>query len=512
MCNSKKDGGKRCKMSKERRAKRNETRRRKYAEYRFIQNQTSEHQEWVSEADVGLAQFANDCTPEGFKSLNEEIAKLDPEDASPEAKELLSRRRQVEWSRQFEESRRIEEANGRQNDISTLYQKLPEASEFDDEQFDSIVSNVRYYKERMAARMTRKDKDFSAPVSAAVWDKYLDNTEENLKSEGVYDEEAQGIIAKLRNSEVPDTISLNTYSSIGGYVKQAKEEQDGQIRTAADYADTDEATARRYFEAYRKQYQDIAKNDPENTPDAPAHWVSGRFKDSGMVKQRDSSIAPADNASMYAIYRLRADENALPQEAKLNRNIASIDLETATAKGDNAMSTDNGRIIEVGIVEYNPQGKEIGRYSQLVRPETEFLEKNGTGAQEVHNIAPSDLDGQPTWDEVKGDVMDKLRGRIMLAQNIGFENSWMTKKSEEFKNTPLANIDTLETARKHFEMPAYKLSNICAEVGVPYTNGHRATHDAEVTGEAHFKARRRIAEEWMASPARRNAPALNLGI
>lgn len=511
MCKSKKDGGKRCRMSQERRARRNETRRRKYAEHRFIQNQETEHKAWINEADAGLAQFANDCTPEGMKALDEAISNLNPEDDSPEAKELIARRRQVEWSRQFEESRRVEEENGRQNDISTLYQKLPESAGFDDDEFDSIVNNVRYYKERMAARMTRKDKDFSAPVSEGAWKKYLDTTEENLKAEGVYDDEAQGIIAKLRNMDTPDTISLSSYSSIGKYIGQAKEEQEGQIRTAADYADTDEATARRYFDAYRKQYQEIAKNDPDNTPDAPAHWVAGRFKDSGMVKQRDSSIAPADNASMYAIYRLRADEKALPPEAKLNRNIASIDLETATASGQNAMSADNGRIIEVGIVEYNPQGQEVGRYSQLVRPETEFLEKNGTGAQEVHNIAPSDLDGQPTWEEVKGEVMNKLRGRIMLAQNAGFENDWLSKKSEEFKATPKAVIDTLEIARKHFEMPAYKLSNICAEVGVPYTNGHRATHDAEVTGEAHFKARKRIAEEWMSSPARKNAPALNLG-
>lgn len=510
MCNSKKHGGKRCQMSKERRARRNEKRRKDYAENKFVQNQTTEHSAWINEADTAIAQFNQDCTPEGMKALDAEIASLNMDDDSDEAKALLARRRQVQWTRQFEESRRIEEENGRQHDISSLHQKLPDAEGFDDAQFDSIVENVRFYKERMAARMTRRDKDFSAPVSPAAWNKYLDSTEKTLQNEGVYDDEAQALVAKLRASDPPDTISMNSYSSIPDYIAQAKEEQNGQIELAADYADTNADTAKRYFEGYRQQYQDIAAQDPDNTPDVPAHWVAGRFKDSGMVKQRDSSIAPADPASMYALYRIRADDDAIPSELKHHRNIASIDLETATAKGENAMAIDNGRIIEVGIVEYTPQGKEIGRYSQLVRPETEFLEKNGTGAQEIHNIAPSDLDGQPTWDEVKGTVMDNLRGRIMLAQNIGFENKWLREKSKEFEDTKISGVDTLEVARKHFEMPAYKLSNICAEVGVAYTNGHRATHDAEVTGEAYFKARRRISNEWFASPARKNAPALNL--
>lgn len=510
MCNSKKQGGKRCQMSKERRAKRNEKRRKSYADNKFIQNQTNEHTTWVNEADAGIAQFNADCTPEGMKALDAEIATLDAEDDSVEAKALLARRRQVQWTQQFEESRRIEEENGRQKDIANLHQKLPEASGFDEAEFDSVVDNVRTYKERMAARMTRRDKDFSAPVSPAAWDKYLDTTEATLQDKGVYDEEAQALVAKLRASDPPDTISMSSYSSIAGYITQAKEEQNGQIQTAADYADTDPETAKRYFEGYRQQYQEMAAKDSENTPEAPAHWVSGRFKDSGMVKQRDSSIAPADPASMYALYRIRADENAIPAELKHNRNIASIDLETATAKGENAMAIDNGRIIEVGIVEYTPQGKEVGRYSQLVRPETEFLEKNGTGAQEIHNIAPSDLDGQPTWNEVKDTVVSNLRGRIMLAQNLGFENKWLTEKSKEFEEMKISGVDTLEVARKHFEMPAYKLGNICAEVGVPYTNGHRATHDAEVTGEAFFKAKRRIRDEWFASPARKNAPALNL--
>lgn len=510
MCQSKNHGGRRCVLSKERRARRNEKRRAQYATEKFVAKQTEAHEEWLSEEDAAIKQFQNDSTPTGLAELKAQVEALSPEDKSDEAKALIARYRQVSWAAQFEESRRIEEENGRQNDISTLFQKLPEAEGFDDDEFDSIVTNVRYYKERMAARMTRSDKDFSKPVTAEAWNKYLDTTEETLKENNVYDEEAQEVIAKLRAGEAPDTISLSSYSSIKDYITQAKTEQDKQFSTAADLIGAKKEDVSRYFEAYRKQYQEIEKNDPENAPTVPAHWVAGRFKDSGMVKQKDSSIAPADNASMYALYRIRVDQEALPSSIVERRNIASIDLETAAAKGESAAAVNNGRIIEVGIVEYTPEGKEVGRYSQLIRPETEFLEKHGTGAQHVHNIAPEDLDGQPTWDEVKHEVIKNLKGRTLLAQNTDFEKRWLSGKSEEFKNAVPPNADTLEVARKHLEIPTYKLGNICAEVKVPYTDGHRATHDAEVTGEAYFKMQRRIREEWLASPARRNAPKLNL--
>lgn len=510
MCQSKEHGGRRCQLSKERRARRNKKRRDQYAENKFVEKQTEAHNEWLGEADAAIKQFQNDSTPAGLATLKAQVDALSPDDKSDEAKALIARYRQVAWAAQFEESRLKEDANGRQNDISTLFQKLPESEGFDDDEFDSIVTNVRYYKERMAARMTKSDKDFSKPVTQEAWNKYLDATEETLKENDVYDEEAQETMARLRAGEVPDTISLSSYSSIGSYITQAKTEQQKQLATAADLIGASPENVSRYFEAYRKQYQEIAKNDPANAPTVPAHWVAGRFKDSGMVKQKDSSIAPADNASMYALYRIRVDQEALPSSIVERRNIASIDLETAAAKGESAAAVNNGRIIEVGIVEYTPEGKEIGRYSQLIRPETEFLEKHGTGAQHVHNIDPSDLDGQPTWEEVKAEVVSRLQGRTLLAQNTDFEKRWLSGKSEEFKNAIPPNADTLEVARKHFEMPTYKLGNICAEVRVPYTDGHRATHDAEVTGAAYFQMQKKIREEWFASPARRNVPKLNL--
>jgi DNA polymerase III epsilon subunit-like protein len=510
MCQSKNHGGRRCVLSKERRARRNEKRRNQYATEKFVVKQTEAHEEWLNEADAAIKQFQHDSTPAGLASLKAEVDALSADDKSDEAKALIARYRQVAWAAQFEESRRLEEENGRQNDISTLFQKLPESEGFDDDEFDSIVTNVRYYKERMAARMTRSDKDFSKPVTQEAWNKYLDTTEETLKENNVYDEEAQETLAKLRAGEAPDTISLSSYSSIKDYITQAKTEQEKQITTAAHLIGAKPEDATRYFEAYRKQYQEIEKNDPDNAPTVPSSWVAGRFKDSGMVKQKDSSIAPADNASMYALYRIRVDEEALPESIIERRNIASIDLETASAKGESAAAVNNGRIIEVGIVEYTPEGKEVGRYSQLIRPETEFLEKHGTGAQDIHNIAPSDLDGQPTWDEVKDQVMVNLKGRTLLAQNADFEKRWLSGKSEEFKNAVPPVADSLEVARKHLEMPTYKLGNICAEVKVAYTDGHRATHDAEVTGEAFFEMKRRIRAEWFASAARRNAPKLNL--
>lgn len=511
MCQSKAHGGRRCTLSKERRDRRNAKRRNQYATEKFVANQTETHEKWISEADEAIKQFNHDSTPEGIKALTEQVAALDKDDVSAVALELKKRQRQVVWSQQFQASRDKEEANGRQNDLSDLYQKLPAASEFDDAQFDSVVNNVRYYKERMAARMTRAEKDFLKATSDQKWNDHLDGLQKQLEDNDAFDEDAQKIMERLRNNpETPDTISFSTYTAISDAIGKAHVEKEGQLKTVADYTGASVETVNKYYEGYRKQYQEIEANNPENVPDVPFHWVAGRFQDSGMVKQKNSSFAPSDPASMYAIYRMRADENAIPASQRQVRNIASIDLETAAAKGNSAAAVDNGRIIEVGIVEYTPDGKEVGRYSQLVRPETEFLEKNGTGAQDIHNIAPSDLDGQPTWDEVKNDVMKNLEGKILLAQNADFEKRWLTGKLENFEKENLPVVDTLEMSRKHLEMPTYKLGNICAELKVPYTDGHRATHDAEVTGDAFFALKKLIRDEWNSSPARKNAPILSL--
>ena len=65
-------------------------------------------------------------------------------------------------------------------------------------------------------------------------------------------------------------------------------------------------------------------------------------------------------------------------------------------------------------------------------------------------------------------------------------------------------------SRRHFDLPNHKLETICGQVGVPYTDGHRATHDAEVTGQAFFKVRKVLQRSWDSKPARRNAKPITI--
>lgn len=256
--------------------------------------------------------------------------------------------------------------------------------------------------------------------------------------------------------------------------------------------------ARQRIDAYRDQYlTSLAGLPDESRPVPPAEWVEGFTR-----KDRMASSVPRDPATQYAFYRSQADPDAFPETS--GRTWASVDLETAGPPGKEGMEPAHGCIIEVGIVTYSDDGQERDRYSTLVRPAPEAESTYRTGAVAVHGIAWEQVADAPTWGEVAPQVQDHLGGSSLLAQNDRFERGWlgehMRRAGADF-NPSVPGVDTLRVAQQHFSsLPNHRLATICEHVGVPYTNGHRADHDAEVAGRAFFAMRRRIHDTWRDSP------------
>jgi len=458
------------------------------------------------QAQLAAAKYQNavneyDATPKGIQSLAEELA------ANPENEELTRRLKVAEATRTLQTNALKEIRNGRVENIAVITSALKSFQ--DKEEAVSIIESSRESAEKYKLRGNPDNIKFSADEKGYV--KFLDNLETSLNNkygEGNIPPEYAEALTNLKESDAPDFVNMQAYTNLPTAFDRSRKQLISEIKNAAALQGVSPKIAAEYYEAYRKQYKDEFADLPSSErPDPPEHWIRGEFGQSGYAKDPNSNFAPHDAASAYAIYRLRADDAAIPDYMKHSRTIASIDLETAGPSGREGFEPEYGRIIEVGVKLYSPNGKEVGRMSQLIKPEQSFLDQYGTGAEHIHQISVKDLTDQPDWKSVSPQVSNTLRGKVMLAQNAPFERKWLSYHLTDFsKEMPI--IDTLDMSRKHFDLPNHQLKTICENNGVAYTNGHRAFHDAEVTGAAYFKLKKNISKMWFNNSARKKAPVL----
>jgi DNA polymerase-3 subunit epsilon len=159
--------------------------------------------------------------------------------------------------------------------------------------------------------------------------------------------------------------------------------------------------------------------------------------------------------------------------ARLSQNTASfavIDLETSS------LSPRNGRIIEIGVVHLDPQGNETHRWATLVNPGDRVA-----GRVDIHGIEAAWLTVAPTFEEVAGDLVDRLRGRVLVAHNAMFDCGFIDAEFERIGKplgdyTPLCTMDVAG----QLGLPR-KLSGAADALGVVF-NHHTAVEDAAAAG------------------------------
>ncbi len=156
----------------------------------------------------------------------------------------------------------------------------------------------------------------------------------------------------------------------------------------------------------------------------------------------------------------------------LTTNYAIIDVET-TGKGING-----NRITEICIVRLE-NGKEVDKFVSLVNPQ-QFIPPFIT---HLTGIDDQMVEDAPRFEEIAQRVIDISEDAIFVAHNVNFDFNVIRN---EFKRLDISftrkKLCTVRLSRKLIpNLYSYSLGNLCASIGIPLNNRHRAEGDTDAT-------------------------------
>jgi DNA polymerase III epsilon subunit-like protein len=304
---------------------------------------------------------------------------------------------------------------------------------------------------------------------------------------GLSDEEranALKIWEAAKDEPIPSGYTYALFNTVESRMWKAKFALDGHSLQIASWIDADPELVKSKVALFREEYYiKVANGEDVSIPEGYTKGWS-----------RTAGSAPRDTATAYSHYRAENPE-LYPATHKPERYVA-LDLETT------GLSARDCHIIEIGFVEYDGKGKEIGRWGQLVSPPPEEDGSFSTGneiVRGVHGIEPKDVIGKPRFEEVMEEVNSRLAGATIIGHNLGFDTKHLKASLRKYAGdrpemanpTWLGEVDTLFHASRHIEgLENNKLATVSGSLGIPYTNGHRAEHDAAVSGEVFFALRK----------------------
>ncbi len=155
-----------------------------------------------------------------------------------------------------------------------------------------------------------------------------------------------------------------------------------------------------------------------------------------------------------------------------SRKIAVVDTETT------GVYPTRDRVIEVAIVLADWDGTVEERFVTLINPNRDLGETN------IHGIRASDLNDAPAFSEVAGDIVDRLRDRVVVGHNIPFDLRMLHSEYHRM-NLELPDIPHLCTLRLAYKLgpSSRNLRDCCSYFGVNPGRWHSALDDASATLE-----------------------------
>ncbi|WP_422118244.1 exonuclease domain-containing protein [Gardnerella sp. DNF00550] len=148
-------------------------------------------------------------------------------------------------------------------------------------------------------------------------------------------------------------------------------------------------------------------------------------------------------------------------------------------------------IIEIGILRVR-NNEIVDRYDQLIKPNFDIDDF----ITALTGITNDMLEGMPSIDSVKTDVLSFIGDDIILGHNTSFDMRFL---NEGFKEQ-LSNqyMDTMQFARKLYpELKHHRLSDLTDYLGL-HNNEHRALSDCTSTKELYDAVKASMAEKNLA--------------
>jgi len=108
------------------------------------------------------------------------------------------------------------------------------------------------------------------------------------------------------------------------------------------------------------------------------------------------------------------------------------------------------------------------------------------GPTHVHGLTAEMLAGQPTFGDVVGDLVEVLRGRTLVAHNVGFDYAFLTAEAELVgAELPVETVMcTVELGRRlDLGLGNLRLESLAAHYGVTQMKPHDALDDAMVLAQ-----------------------------
>ncbi|AFM19547.1 exonuclease, DNA polymerase III, epsilon subunit family [Mycolicibacterium chubuense NBB4] len=153
---------------------------------------------------------------------------------------------------------------------------------------------------------------------------------------------------------------------------------------------------------------------------------------------------------------------------------AVVDVETSGFRPGQA------RIVSIAALALSDDGNVEKSFYSLLDPGVD------PGPTHVHGLTAEMLAGQPTFADVAGDLVEVLRGRTLVAHNVGFDYSFLAAEAEMVSaELPVETVMcTVELGRRlDLGLENLKLETLAAHWGVTQMRPHDALDDAMVLAQ-----------------------------
>ncbi|GLY38859.1 hypothetical protein Amsp01_048830 [Amycolatopsis sp. NBRC 101858] len=139
------------------------------------------------------------------------------------------------------------------------------------------------------------------------------------------------------------------------------------------------------------------------------------------------------------------------------------------------------RIAEIAVVHVDPRGHVTDEWVTLVNPDRDL------GPQAIHGIRAADARRAPRFEQLAGDLVERLRGRVVVAHNWPFDAMHLRAEFGRLGvDTPFepdAGLCTMRAAGRARLSSGRSLIDCCAAAGLPERAWHAAIDDARGAGE-----------------------------